>query len=408
MQLLPTCQCRTRVISTALRRFWTAALPCFLLLSPLCLAAQQANRSTISQYSLEAKRALAEKNAPAAVAALEKLARLTPNDPNVQANLGTVLYIEGQYEQAAERFKKALKLDPKIGSVRPLLGICYAELGQAKEAIPLLGPAFRHPPNKKVGRLIGIELMDAYRSSNNNLEALVVSEELLKRYPNDPEILYRAGHLYGDRSVQIMRRLVKVAPKSPWKRMAFAEALEDEKRYDLAIIEYHKVIASDPTMPGIHYLLGRAILLNSVDSNKTQEKAMKEFQEALRQNPRNAAAAYELGEIYFRRGEAKESASYLSLSVKINPDSEQAQIALARSLMSFRKFPEALPHLRIAIQLDPGNDTAHFLLARVYKALGNSTAYQHEMELYQKYHIEPFSESEQENKQFPPASSSQR
>ncbi|MGH9403871.1 MAG: tetratricopeptide repeat protein [Terriglobia bacterium] len=353
------------------------------------LAGQQAEKNAIRRYSQQAEQAMAEKNADAAAAALEKLVRLTPNDPEVDANLGTVYYMQSRYEQAAERFQRALELNPQMPNVQPLLGICYAELGRPQKAITILSVAFQHPPNPGVGRLIGIELMGAYQSLNENFEALEVSEELLKRYPDDPEILYRAAHMYGDQSLEIMRRLVKVAPNSPWKRMAFAEALEGEKRYDLAIIEYRKVIASDPKMPGVHYLLGRALVSNSPGSKEAQDEALKEFQQAIGADPRNAGAAYEIGEIYRRRGQIEQATLYFSSAAKINPRLEDAQVALARALISLQKPVEALPHLRVAIQLNPQNATAHFLLAEVYKAQGDSAAYQREMALYRKYRVQP-------------------
>lgn len=365
----------------------------FLSWTSLNLAGQQTKQDMIQRYSQQAEQALAAKNASAAATALEALSRLTPNDPAVDANLGTVYYMQGRYKLAVERFQRALTLNPQIPNVRPLLGICYAELGQPQEAIPLLSPAFQRPPNEGVGRLIGIELMDAYHSLNENFEALEVSEELLKRYPNDPEILYRAAHLYGDRSLQVMGRLVKVAPNSPWKQMAFAEALEDEKRYDLAIIEYRKVIAADPAMPGVHDRLGTALLMNSKPGDDAQAEALKEFEEALAQDPRNADAEYEIAEIFRRRGQPTQAASHFSRAVEIKPDFEDAQIGLARALLDLHKPQKALPHLRAAVQLNPANAASHFLLARAYKSLGDETAYGRELALYQKYKAQPVSDS---------------
>ena len=60
----------------------------FLSCCSLSLAAQQANEATIRRYSQEAEEALARKDAHAALVALEKLARLTPDNPEVYANLG--------------------------------------------------------------------------------------------------------------------------------------------------------------------------------------------------------------------------------------------------------------------------------------------------------------------------------
>lgn len=363
------------------------------LCASVLLAAQQPDSSAIRRYSREAQQALAEKDTVRAAAALEALERLTPNNPAVEANLGTVYYMQSRYQQAAASFRRALRLDPHISSVRPLLGICYAELGRSHQAIPILVSAFQHPPSEAVGRLVGIDLMRAYRSAGDGFNALEVSEELLKRYPDDPEILYRTGHLYGDRALEIMQRLVKVAPNSPWKRMAFAEVLEGEKRYDLAIIEYRKVIAADPRMPDVHYRLGRALLLSSKDNKEEQDAALSELHEALKMDPRNAPAAYEIGQVYRRRGQVEEAEAYFSRAVTVDPHREDAQIALAQALLALHQPAEALPHLRMAVQLDLGNGAAHFLLAGVYRSEGDASGYAREMALYRKYRAHPVPDS---------------
>src|SRR5204862_2240348 len=230
--------------------------------------------------------ALARKDLDAAGSALERLARLTPNVPEVYANLGTVYYTRGRYAQAAEALERELKLNPEIRNVPLILAICYAELGRAKEAVPILEPAFRRPPNKDIARTIGLALMSAYLSLDEHLKALEISEELVARYPNDPEMLYRASHLYGERALQTMVRLAEIAPESPWKRMAFAEALEAEKHYDLAIIEYRKVIEADPGMPGVDYRLGGALLLRGPGSAQARDDGVGGVRRTVRMAPR--------------------------------------------------------------------------------------------------------------------------
>jgi tetratricopeptide (TPR) repeat protein len=364
---------------------------------------QRANEAAIRSYSQQAEQAMASHNAKAAGAALEKLARLTPDVPEVYANLGTVYYAQGRYGDAAEAFQRALKLNPEIPDARLILGICYAELGRGKEAVPLLEPAFRHPPNSDVGRTVGISLMDAYTSLGRNTEALEITERLLDRYPNDPEVLYRASHLYGNRALQTMTRLVDVAPESPWKRMAFAEALEGQKRYDLAVIQYRKVIEADPSIPGVHYRLGRALLLNGKDSEEARDQAIREFQQAVASDPRNAGAQYELGEIYRQRGRSEQAIGYFSRAVDVAPRFEEAQIALARTLIHLQKPQQAVAHLRAAIELDPRNEVSHFLLAEAYKSLGERAKYQNEMALYNEYHFRPFAEKSTVQNQPPQA-----
>src|SRR5262249_14315650 len=159
--------------------------------------------------------------------------------------------------------------------------------------------------------------------------------------------------------------------RSSWKVMAFGEALEAQKRYNLAIIQYHKVIKADPDMPVAHYRLGRALLLNDPDSEQTRDEALKEFQAVLALDARNAGAEYEMGEIYRRRGAAEPATGHFLRAAEIDPRFEQAQIAAARVLISSRKPAEALPHLAAAIKANPDNEVSHFFLAKVYQSFGD-------------------------------------
>ena len=375
----------------------------FLSCFSLSLAAQQANEATIRRYSQEAEEALARKDAHAALVALEKLARLTPNNPEVYANLGAAYYTRARYAQAAEAFQRALRLNPKLSNAPLMLAMCDAELGRSKQALPVLEAAFRHPPSDELGRTIGLKLVSVYTSLDRHIKALEVIEALLERYPNDPEILYRASHVYGDRALATMMRLVDVAPESPWKKMAFAEALEAERRYDLAVIEYRKVITADPGMAGAHYRLGRALLLKAPDSEEGRDEALKEFQSELALDSRNSTAEYETGEICRRRGQFEQAVHHFSRAVEIDPRAEDAQIALARSLIHLHRSKEALTHLQAAVQLNPQNEVSHFLLAGVHQSLGDPAGYQNEMALFRKYHFRPHADESAGGDQVPSA-----
>ena len=372
-----------------------------LLFTPytLNLAAQQVDEAAVQHYSKAAEEALSHRDAAAAIVALEKLTHLAPNNPDVYANLGAGYYTQSRYPQAAEAYKTALRLNPNIPQVALMLGMCDMELGRAKEAIPLLESAFQNPPSDEVERSIGLNLSSAYLSLNQPTKALEIVGALIDRYPNDPEILYRASHIYGDMALKTMTHLVDVAPQSIWKQLSFAEALEAEKRYDLAIIEYRKVIKSEPEMPVVHYRLGRALLLRAPDSGEARDEALKELQLALELDPRNDAAEYESGEIFRRQGQLTLARDHFSRAVALDPSVEEAQIALARTLLRLQQPKDSVEHLISAIELNPKSEISHFLLASAYRSLGNTTGYENEMALYRRYHAKASQEKSAEGEQ---------
>lgn len=363
------------------------------------LAQQPADQAAIRRYSEEAEQAMKEKNSAAAEESLEKLAQLTPNSPEVHANLGFTYFYDGNYDKATDAFKRALQLNPAMPEAKLMLGMCYAHTGRIKEAIPILEPAFRQPPNTEVGREIGLRLLHGYRGLGESEKAAEVGEELMNRFPRDPEILYEVSRMYADRSLQVMLHLVEVAPNSAWKRMAFGQVHESQKQYDLAIVEYQNALKIDAKVPTLHYHLGHAILLNSPDKDSAREEALQAFQQELAIDPHNPDAEYEIGEIYRQRGQLEPARDHYLRATQNDSTFEEAQVALARILITLGSPKEALPHLMIAVKLDPSNEIPHFLLARIYKTMGETTQSAAEMRLYQKYHEvgDPHPEYRKEN-----------
>src|SRR3984893_15357650 len=219
--------------------------------------------SDTERLSAESKGALESHRWPEAAEALEKLAKLNPKGAEVHANLGLAYYFEGRPSQALASFERALKLKPGISQADVMVGICEAELGRNMEAIAILAPAFRKPFDPDLGRLIGLHLLHSYNSIKQPDKAITTGEELLKRYPDDPEILFQVSRAYADRSYELMSTLRHSAPDSPWVHYANAQVQESLARYDVARQEYEKVLKRQPAMPGAHYRLGRVILLGA-------------------------------------------------------------------------------------------------------------------------------------------------
>jgi tetratricopeptide (TPR) repeat protein len=351
----------------------------------LTLSAQETGQTEIDRYSRQAQQAMAAKNWDEAAKVLEKLARLAPDVPEIQGNLGMAYYSQNRIFEAAKAFERTLKLNPKMTQATLLLGLCYAELGRNEEAVKILGPAFRYPPDKPMGRLIGLGLQRAHTALKQYPKAAAVADELVSRYPDDPEILFHASRLHADQAYQMMTRLMQAAPDSVWVHYANAQVHESLQRYDLAVAEYRTVLEMEPRLPGVHFRLGRVLLLRSRDS-KALDDAKHEFEEDLAIAPQNSDAEYELGEIYRERGQFELALEHFFRAVHYHPEFAEAQIGLSRTLINLGRAQEALPHLTEAVRLDPQNKVPHFLLGSVYKSMGDKARYQTEMAAFQKLH----------------------
>ncbi len=338
------------------------------------------------RYFEQGEKAIAENRLDAAAQAYEQLARIQPTVPEVRAKLGLIYYMQGHYAAAVPQLQAAMELNPALPNLQSILAICYAELGRYAEALPGLEKSFHRVFDDKVRRLIGLELLRSYMGLKHPDKAGLIAVELARRYPDDPEILYNTGHVFGDLAYGSMKRLTSVAPDSVWMRQAVGETYEAQGQYALAAGEYRKVIAVDPNRPGIHFRLGHALLLQSGVSTPSEE-ALEEFRKAYELDV-DRGAAYEIGEIYRRGGQLEKARDYFTAATKDEPAFEEAQIGLGRTLVQLSQPAQALPHLQQALKLNPQNEVSHYQLALVYRALGNSAAQQREIEDFRRLHRE--------------------
>jgi tetratricopeptide (TPR) repeat protein len=266
-----------------------------------------------------------------------------------------------------------------------MLGLCDAELGLYQDATRILEPAFRRPHDPGMERLNGLELQKAYVELGDYGKASAVFDELLRRYPDDPEILFFSSRLYADRAEQSMERLALVAPESVWIARAKATVHEYQKEYDAATLEYRNAIRIDPTQPGLHFALGRVFLEKSSQSPSVSE-ALREFEQESELQPQNPDVEYEIGDCYRRLGDSGQALAHLSNAVQYNPNFAEAQIGLGRILIDLNRPKDALDHLLTAVHDDGNNEITHYLLFSDYRTLGNRVDAQRELETFRRLH----------------------
>ncbi len=346
------------------------------VLATLCgrtfqLSAQSGD--TIEKYSEQGQRALAQSNYAEAEKAFEKLRELEPGVAEVHANLGVIYFQERKFEPAVSALRQALKLKPTLGKSATLLAMSLSELGRYREALPDLEKGFRQSTDPPTKRMCGLQLLRVYTGLRHDSKAVEVALELNRLYPNDPEVLYHTGRIFGNFAFLNMQQLAQVAPGSVWRHQAEAEAYESQGSNDAAISEYRQVLSADPQRPGVHYRIGRTLLARSRQRNSPGDmaEAEKEFAQELEIDSGNANAAYELAEIHRNAGEFSEAQKLFEVAVENHPDFEEAQLGLGSVLMSLQKPDLALPHLQKATALNPGNEVAWYRLSQVQGVLGH-------------------------------------
>ena len=362
----------------------------FALTALMCAFEQPKQENTAERYATEGQAALTAGHYEDAEKAYAKLRVLQPSVAEVHANLGLIYFKQGKFEDAVHSLRKALKLKPTLTKSDNLLGMSLSELGRYAEALPSLQNCLRRAAEPEIKRMCGLELLRADTGLKRDKNAVEVALELNRLYPDDPEILYQTGKIYGNFAFLTMWRLAQVAPHSAWRHLAAGEAQESQGSHDQAIQEYREVLRLEPSRPGMHYRIGRTLLSRYWQRHSPEDpaEAQKEFELELQSFPSNANAAYELGELQRRARHTDEAEKYFRQALEYYPGFAEAHLGLAAVLMEKKETEQALVHAQKAVAANPENEVGWYRLAQIQKALGNTTAEEKAIAEYQRLHDE--------------------
>jgi tetratricopeptide (TPR) repeat protein len=258
----------------------------------------------------------------------------------------------------------------KPAPVGPERAIKLAQNGRCEEALPALRRASQPGTDKTVRRTAAFAGVRCAMLINQTGAAVDFLQMLNREFPGDPEVLFVSVHTYSDLSTKAAQQLAMTAPNSIEGHKLNAEALEAQGKWDAAEKEYKAILAQNPQLPGIHFLLGR-LLLSKPDAGPTAgEEAKKEFQAELKIDPSNAGAEYVLGEMARQDSQWDDAIQHFSRATKLDAGFGDAFLGLGSALLSAKRFSDAIPPLQTAVKLEPRNPGAHYNLATALTRAG--------------------------------------
>jgi predicted Zn-dependent protease len=355
---------------------------------PFTSPAQKAGENETERYAEAGQRAIAAGQFGEARKDFEQLAKLEPAVAEVHATLAAIYFKQHEFELAVREVRTAQKLKPGLPKLDSLLGVSLAELGRFSEALPGLVNGFRQTVDPDVRRMCGLQLLRAYTGLDRDSDAVETALMLNKLYPDDSEVLYHTGRIYGNFAYITMLKLHDKAPNSVWMLQAQGEANESQKDYDAAIIAFNHVLTIDPNRPGIHYKLGRIYLTRFRDSQKPEDRdaAIREFSAELAHDPESGNAGYELANLHAADGNRDDAITQFQAVLQRYPDFEEALVGLGGVYLEIQKPAEAIPLLERATRSRPGDEVAWYRLAQAERATGNKQGQAKALEAFTRLH----------------------
>ena len=320
------------------RKFAIAFLASLLTLTTHAQTPQSAPQSTgdaAQPTPFETAQSLAAKGRlDKAMALLDQLAAQNPELAGVERLRGIIFYQKEQFSEAIQAFSKAAGQDPDDRESIEMQGVSLYRIGRSPEALPLLEKAHA----------------TVVRANVDPEYVLGLCYSDVKRYDD-------ARHAFATQ--------YGFAPDSAEAYLLAARLFLRRELAVEAVVEVHKALEINPTLPLAHQLLGEAALAKADVAT-----AVRELEAERKINPLNGPLYDRLGDAYLRNGQYEEAQQALNRAVLLEPSATAPYILLGETFLKLKEPIQALHYLDHAAKMDPSNYLTHNLLGQAYKATG--------------------------------------
>lgn len=255
------------------------------------------------------------------LSALRRSAKLMPDDPNTQLNLGNVMMDLNRLDDAEACFRHALDLYPQLAHAHFNLGNVQFRKAQRHEAEHSFREALQLDP----------ENADAYNNLGNVLremdrldEAEECFRDALRADPSHANAGFNHGNVLRElgrlkEAETSCRRLIHINPDSPDDHGNLANVLKDMGRFDEAVTHYRRAVRLSPGNADLHNNLGT--VLNEIGRFGEAEAS---YRGALQIAPDSADAHGNLGVTLKELGRLTEAEACYRRALQIRPDFVEA------------------------------------------------------------------------------------
>jgi len=335
-----------------------------VILLVLLACAAIAQDSSPEQLFREAVEAQQHGDYEQAVQKYRQLIALRPDVPEIHANLGAALVHLGRFDDAIAQYETALAARPDQMQIRMNLALAYYKAGRIGQAAAEFEKLHASAPAEK---RITLLLADCWLQQGQNDKVMAMMAPLDADNHDDltfsflyGSALMRAGQM--DRGQVVMDRILRNGDSAE-ARVLMASSRLRRLDYAGARADLQRAIELNPTLPGVHSLLG-LVLDNLMDTG-----AMAAYQKELEINPNDFEANLHVGVEALHERQLDQAEMYLRRALAVRPDDPGALLQLANLYTARNKRDEARAILEDLVRHFPDFREAHAALAGVYYRL---------------------------------------
>ena len=295
---------------------------------------------------------------------------------NPQANMAAGLIYKqlSRLKESYEAFKKVIGVQPGNVTAHLNMGEVHATAGAFEEAIASFREVLRLAPGSREAkaaeffikasedglavRKLFEEASDAMKNEKYS-EVADIYKKILSIEPANSYALYNLGVAYYetdrlDDALDVLKKSVEINPKDIMARLQLATVYDKMARQEEAIAEYEMVAASESDREEVKNARERLNILKRYAEVKEGagriqllieggdvEEALKEVENLLMEDDRNAGAHLLLGRIQLKKGDTDKAFGSIKKALSIKPDLWDAFIFMGQLYELQGKYNEA-------------------------------------------------------------------
>ncbi len=252
-----------------------------------------------------------------------KAIAIHPEVPELKANLGLMYYQIGKDQQAIEAFSQAIRLQPGLFVPNLFLGLDYVKLKRFNEAIVYLKRAAVSKPTDIQAQ---IGLGQAYRGSGKTRLASAAYLRAVQIDPRNADGWFHLGVSYLEQVEADARVLLAQHRNSGYLQALMAETFSEQRAFIQAADAYKKTLTLAEFPPGMHAGYGFA-LLNRHDFTGAE----RELRSELASNPGSLVARLGLARLHVEQGTTEQGVKEIEEIWKSDPGFLKANVQLFNS-----------------------------------------------------------------------------
>lgn len=298
----------------------------------------------------------------------------TPDNAELNSNLGAILQKEGKLDEALKYYQKAEKLNPSSVTTRLNIGTLYQQKKDYASALSIYNSIIALNPNNIEANMYKAQVL---AESGESAEALKTYKHILTLKPDLTEVKTEMIGLMKDTMTpeEILLSLSNTseADKSSLDAMYnYAKTLHKNKKLDDAITCYNLVLKYNSTNPEIYENLALAYLDKKDYTNA--EKFIKIGQNKFPNSENIKSVANKINNVlsnakytdannYFKNGDYQKA---LDIYLSISPQQKDILIAIAACYKGLNNIDKSIEYYKKALNLDSTDSEIAYYIGVLY------------------------------------------